>query len=750
MVNSVKVIVFGFAMILCQCSCLAQTNPADSIKVDSIWHQGVKQLVKHRVNGLALNTDSALNYFLYSLKVIDSLRLPPGFTYEAWLRVGETYFEVKKVDSGLSYFMKVVDAYQKAGDKKREARTWLRLATKIKYAGNTDARIPGFLDKALDLSQQIHDTKKEMETYQEQGAYYELVNDYGKAERSFLKALKIAETTNSANIVYIFHALCELYRTEGKLNKSLFYGLQSIKAAETTRDKDMKWYLPYCYGLVSALYDDLGKLELAMSEARLAVASGLAQGDTQIAYVHENNIVSIFIELNKFDDAIVTAREFIKKYPPDNNIEKGIAEEMMGQYYEAIKESDLAEQHYLKMFAFYNASGTMAVAIWTNWSFTRLAGFYIQQKRYGDAEKYMKLLDKRPEKHDLPFSSLIEDELFYFKIDSAKGNLLSAIRHYQKYKVLNDSAFNLAQIEEREEMQAKYETAKKEKDIAFLTKDSQVQHTMVGQANKARNLILAVAVLLIILVAVLYKSYRLNRKRNKILNQLVTEKDILLTEKEWLLKEIHHRVKNNLQIVIGLLQQQSVYIDNDTALTAIRNSENRMYSIALIHQRLYQSDTLGLIFMPEYINELIGNLKDSFGGNNRVNFEKDLDEIYLDVSQAIPVGLILNEGITNAIKYAHPDMEGGGIFVSFRRVGDEQVQLTIKDDGVGLPPDFDPDEIDSLGMNLMRGLSKQLGGTFELDQNGGVTITTTFKIENLLGTQPSPGKSGKQVSASAM
>ncbi|HMI61553.1 MAG TPA: hypothetical protein VK518_11600 [Puia sp.] len=80
----------------------------------------------------------------------------------------------------------------------------------------------------------------------------------------------------------------------------------------------------------------------------------------------------------------------------------------------------------------------------------------------------------------------------------------------------------------------------------------------------------------------------------------------------------------------------------------------------------------------------------------------------------------------------------------------QQVRLTIKDDGVGLPSDFDPDEIDSLGMNLMRGLSKQLGGTFELDQNGGVTVRTTFKIENLLGTQPSPGKSGKQLSASAM
>ena len=111
--------------------------------------------------------------------------------------------KLRKVDSGLSYFMKVVDAYQKAGDKKREARTWLRLATKIKYAGNTDVRIPAFLDKALDLSQQIQDTKKEMETYQEQGLYYESVNDYDKAERSFLQALKIAETTNSANIVHI-------------------------------------------------------------------------------------------------------------------------------------------------------------------------------------------------------------------------------------------------------------------------------------------------------------------------------------------------------------------------------------------------------------------------------------------------------------------------------------------------------------------------------------------------------------------
>jgi two-component sensor histidine kinase len=197
------------------------------------------------------------------------------------------------------------------------------------------------------------------------------------------------------------------------------------------------------------------------------------------------------------------------------------------------------------------------------------------------------------------------------------------------------------------------------------------------------------------------------------------------------LKEIHHRVKNNLQIVTGLLQRQSTYIDNDEAMNAIQNSENRMHAIALIHHNLYQSDSLDLIKMPDYIGEMIGYLQESFDLDNRIIFEKHVEEINLDVAQAVPVGLILNEAVTNAIKYAYREDETGVIYITLTGIDDQYNILTIADNGSGFPENFDIERVDSLGINLMRGLSKQLGGVLKIHDKQGCTIEITFKTEIL-------------------
>ena len=126
----------------------------------------------------------------------------------------------------------------------------------------------------------------------------------------------------------------------------------------------------------------------------------------------------------------------------------------------------------------------------------------------------------------------------------------------------------------------------------------------------------------------------------------------LLKDKEWLIKEVHHRVKNNLQMVISLLNSQSIYLNDEAAVVAIQESQRRMHAMSLIHQKLYQSENVGVIDMRAYINEFISYLKDIFETGSSIRFEQDVDPIKLDVGQAVPVGLILNEVITNSIKYA--------------------------------------------------------------------------------------------------
>ena len=165
--------------------------------------------------------------------------------------------------------------------------------------------------------------------------------------------------------------------------------------------------------------------------------------------------------------------------------------------------------------------------------------------------------------------------------------------------------------------------------------------------------------------------------QNNQLQILLGEQKKLVEEKEWLVKEIHHRVKNNLQIIISLLNAQSEFLESPTALNAIQESRERMQAIALIHQKLYQPDHGTLINMASYIQDMTHNLQSSFTQANRIHFSLHAEPIELDVSQAVPLGLILNEAITNSIKYAFPKPATGTITIHLQRKDDCYIALSI-------------------------------------------------------------------------
>jgi two-component sensor histidine kinase len=365
-----------------------------------------------------------------------------------------------------------------------------------------------------------------------------------------------------------------------------------------------------------------------------------------------------------------------------------------------------------------------------------IAKFYVQQKKYKKASLYLNNLS------GMRFFASYERDLqfLWYKIDSAKGDYLSSLNHLRNYKTTSDSLFSIIKNKQIAEIQIKYETDQKEKDIKLLKKDGLLQREKVIRSENMRNITFGGLVLLILFIGLLYNGYRLKQRNNVSLNRLLNEKDRLLLDKEWLIKEIHHRVKNNLQIVMGLLQRQSAYINNNEALEVIKNSGNRMHSIALIHQKLYQSESLDLIIMPEYIDELISYLKDSYDLGNRIHFEKQIDVIKLDVAQAVPLGLILNEAITNAIKYAYAGDEMGIVKIALKRMNNGFNYLTIIDNGKGLPAGLDSENVGSLGLNLMKGLSKQLGGKLEIENFNGVIVKVSFKTEN----PASPGRAANQ------
>ncbi len=227
------------------------------------------------------------------------------------------------------------------------------------------------------------------------------------------------------------------------------------------------------------------------------------------------------------------------------------------------------------------------------------------------------------------------------------------------------------------------------------------------------------------------------------LEQLTISRNRLLGEKEWLLKEIHHRVKNSLQIAMSLLNTQSFYLENEKAVAAITQSRNRMYAMSLIHQRLYQSDNLELIHMNRYIPELIRYIGENLAEDRHLRFEVHIDPVRLDVGQAVPIGLIINETVTNSIKYAFPDKDDGVVDIKLQHLAEEGILLEIADNGIGLGEDFDITRVRSMGMELIGTLNLQLEGRMTIQKKGGTVISIMFLPACDRHGPPAPSLFGK-------
>jgi two-component sensor histidine kinase len=232
---------------------------------------------------------------------------------------------------------------------------------------------------------------------------------------------------------------------------------------------------------------------------------------------------------------------------------------------------------------------------------------------------------------------------------------------------------------------------------------------------------------LALLLAVGVYRYQLKKRTSEQIAQKNNTLQHLLTEKEWLLKEVHHRVKNNLHTVICLLESQAQYLEND-ALAAIENSQHRIYAMSLIHQKLYQSDDIKTIDMATYIPELVKSLEDSFDTSGRIRFRLDIEPIQLSLSHAIPLGLIINEVVTNSFKYAFPHYRKGEISIAMKDDG-KRTRLELADDGIGMPEIDLEAEPESLGLRLIKGLSEDIDAEISIEFNNGTRIIISFKTD---------------------
>jgi PAS domain S-box-containing protein len=216
---------------------------------------------------------------------------------------------------------------------------------------------------------------------------------------------------------------------------------------------------------------------------------------------------------------------------------------------------------------------------------------------------------------------------------------------------------------------------------------------------------------------------------NEIAERKISESKLkeTLSEREMLLKEVHHRVKNNLQVISSILNLQGSYVKDPYTLLMLKECRDRIKSMSFIHESLYQTKNFSHVDFGDYLKSLCSNLLYSYSVSGRVTLNYDIDTVLLTLDTAIPTGLIVNELVSNSLKYAFPDNQKGNIFVSLKRKEDGTNVLAVEDDGVGFPATVNYKETDSLGLQLVVTLADQIDGEIILEKGRGTNFVVEFK-----------------------
>ena len=321
---------------------------------------------------------------------------------------------------------------------------------------------------------------------------------------------------------------------------------------------------------------------------------------------------------------------------------------------------------------------------------------------------------------DLSTNMVIFNDRFYSMLGTTAENegsyQMSAEDYARKYVHPEDTQFVAEGI--KESLNATESVFGTEVEHRIIRKDGKIRyinvHIRVIQPNKNQS-------------AYVYGSVQ------DITNRKITEEKLKesIKEKEMLLKEIHHRVKNNLMIISSLLNLQSRYIKDEASKDIFKESQNRARSMALIHERLYQATDLKRIDFGDYIRTLSNELFRIYaGGFGLIELKINVEDIFLDINTAIPLGLIVNELITNSLTHAFPEGKRGKINVNFHPK-DDHYEFTVKDNGIGFPKDIDFQNTDSLGLQIINSLTDQIDGKIKLDRTTGTEFKILFKDSEL-------------------
>lgn len=531
--------------------------------------------------------------------------------------------------------------------------------------------------KAITLFKLTNDQRNLAATSSELAFEYVDDNDLKRSEELIFGAIKIYESLDDQKgLGEAYHRLSYICLHQKDTELSIKYGLEALKMTTQTKDHynaSLAWLI-----LVLA-YEDAGELEKA---------------------VHAADMVIETINTFEIDDEFTLARAYLYR----------------GDVWSELKEYQKALEDNLKSYAIVEAKIGAERPAAKTYRHGIGQAYYLQGK-YEEALPHLEASINgyiglgqglKPKMQD--FYSEIAD--CYYQL----GDYQKAFLNQQlAFEVLDTLMQNKVANLESEAL-VKYESGKKDQAI-------EEQATIIEQKNRIQWLGIGLIGLLLLFLSTLFYYFRRNKK---IAAALLAKNK----ENELLLKEIHHRVKNNLQTISSLLNLQSGSISDQSALDAVQESKNRVASMALIHQKLYQGENLAAIEMRDYFETIGKAIIKSFGEKAQaVSLSVDMPKLELDVDTAVPIGLITNELITNSLKYAFPEQKKGQILITLTKGKNDLLKLQISDNGQPEVHEGAPKEGSGFGTMLVKLLTTQLGGRLEKSTAQGTSTVIQFLVQ---------------------
>ncbi|WP_424290378.1 histidine kinase dimerization/phosphoacceptor domain -containing protein [Eudoraea sp.] len=504
--------------------------------------------------------------------------------------------------------------------------------------------------------------------YTQLGYVYEREGRLSKAAAIAMETLQLANELNDHRAMAVaLSDLSNLFWKEKRYEEALEYGLESISLFEERGLHDLDY--DFTLYVVGNSYLALNNYEEALKYYEHSISIGKRYG-------FYNNLCDVYI-------SIVYLESFL------NNFDKA---EKAGE--NAIKYAVLLDNNFMLMRSW--------VAIGKS---QNLQGKYISA---------IKSIENSIEIATTDFS----DNFFLSEAYEALGkayagnhNYQEAYQAYAKYDNLQKALFTTESNHHVSQLLTEYEVAQKESTIM-------VQEDQIKKEKSIQRLLGLIAGLLSLLLLLLCNTIQTNKKKNKLLKKQNNEK-------EFLLKEIHHRVKNNLEIVSSLLALQAEQLEDESVSEAMEKSQHRVHSMSMIHQKLYQGKSLASIEMKAYFINLVDYLSDIYDTKKQIVIHCDMNSLELDIDSAIPIGLIVNELVTNALKYAFPEDRKGEILIKLCYSAN-CLHLEVSDNGIGKNT-RDKIEGTGFGTQLIELLTRQLEGKMTLNIKKGTAVSFEFQ-----------------------